>query len=59
MANTFKNATARAIGTTATAVGFPTGVPDDSQITCIGMTCSNVSSEVISVDFTLEKYSSF
>ena len=59
MANTFKNATARAIGTTATAVGFPTGVPDDSQITCIGMTCANVSSEVISVDVTLEKYSSF
>jgi hypothetical protein len=56
MANAFKNATAAAIGTTATPVGFTTGVPDDSQVTCIGMTCANVSSEVISIDVTLEVY---
>jgi hypothetical protein len=56
MANTFKNVTAQAIGTTATVVGFATGVPDNSQVTCIGMTCANVANEVVSVDVTLEVY---
>jgi len=56
MANAFKNVTAQAIGTTATVVGFATGVPDNSQVTCIGMTCANVVNEVISVDVTLEVF---
>ena len=56
MANTFKNVTAQAIGTNATVVGFATGVPDGSQVTCIGMTCANIVNEVIYVDVTLEVY---
>ena len=56
MANAFKNVTAQAIGTTATVVGFSTGVPDNSQVTCIGMTCANILDEVINVDVTLEVF---
>jgi hypothetical protein len=51
MANTFKNRTLRAVGTTPTDVGAV--VAASTQTTLIGMTVSNVVSSVISVTVTL------
>ena len=51
MANTFKNRTLRAVGTTPVDVGA--AVAASTQTTLIGMTVSNIVSSVISVTVTL------
>ena len=51
MANTFKNRTLRAVGTSAVDVGAV--VASSTQTTLIGMTLANVTSAVISVTATL------
>jgi len=51
MANTFKNRTLRAVGTSAVDVGAV--VAASTQTTLIGMTLANVTSGVISVTATL------
>jgi hypothetical protein len=51
MANTFKNRTLRAVGTSAVDVGAV--VAANTQTTLIGMTISNIVSSVISVTVTL------
>ena len=51
MANTFKNRTLRAVGTTPVDVGA--AVAASTQTTLIGMTISNIVSSVISVTVTL------
>ena len=51
MANTFKNRTLRAVGTTPTDVGAV--VASSTQTTLIGMTVANITSGVISVTVTL------
>jgi hypothetical protein len=51
MANTFKNRTLRAVGTTPTDVGAV--VAASTQTTLIGMTVANITSGVISVTVTL------
>ena len=51
MANTFKNRTLRAVGTSAVDVGAV--VAGSTQTTLIGMTLANVTSAVISVTATL------
>ena len=51
MANTFKNRTLRAVGTTPVDVGAV--VASSTQTTLIGMTVSNIVSSVISVTVTL------
>ena len=51
MANTFKNRTLRAVGTSATDVGAV--VAASTQTTLIGMTVSNITSGVIAVDVVL------
>ena len=51
MANTFKNRTLRAVGTSATAVGAV--VAASTQTTLIGMTMANITSGVINVTATL------
>jgi len=51
MANTFKNRTLRAVGTSAVDVGAI--VAANTQTTLIGMTISNIVSSVISVTVTL------
>ena len=52
MANTFKNRTLRAVGTTPVDVGA--AVAASTQTTLIGMTISNIVSSVISVTVTLK-----
>jgi hypothetical protein len=51
MANTFKNRTLRAVGTSPVDVGAVVGA--STQTTLIGMTVANVTSGVISVTVTL------
>ncbi len=51
MANTFKNRTLRAVGTSATDVGAV--VAASTQTTLIGMTMANITSGVINVTATL------
>jgi len=51
MANTFKNRTLRAVGTSAVDVGAV--VAGSTQTTLIGMTLANITSAVISVTATL------
>ena len=51
MANTFKNRTLRAVGTSPTDVGAV--VASSTQTTLIGMTLSNITSGVINVTGTL------
>ena len=51
MANTFKNRTLRAVGTSAVDVGAV--VASSTQTTLIGMTLANITSAVISVTATL------
>jgi hypothetical protein len=51
MANTFKNRTLRAVGTSPVDVGAVVGA--NTQTTLIGMTVANVTSGVISVTVTL------
>ena len=51
MANTFKNRTLRAVGTTPTDVGAV--VSASTQTTLIGMTVANITTGVISVTVTL------
>ena len=51
MANTFKNRTLRAVGTSATDVGAV--VAASTQTTLIGMTMANITSGVIIVTATL------
>jgi len=51
MANTFKNRTLRAVGTSPVDVGAV--VASSTQTTLIGMTLANVTSAVISVTATL------
>ena len=51
MANTFKNRTLRAVGTSPTDVGAV--VASSTQTTLIGMTLSNITSGVINVTVTL------
>jgi hypothetical protein len=51
MANTFKNRTLRAVGTSPVDVGAV--VASSTQTTLIGMTVANVTSGVISVTVTL------
>ena len=51
MANTFKNRTLRAVGTTPTDVGAV--VSASTQTTLIGMTVANITAGVISVTVTL------
>jgi len=51
MANTFKNRTLRAVGTSPVDVGAV--VASSTQTTLIGMTVANVTSAVISVTVTL------
>ena len=51
MANTFKNRTLRAVGTSATDVGAV--VAASTQTTLIGMTLANITSGVINVTATL------
>jgi len=51
MANTFKNRTLRAVGTTPVDVGAV--VAASTQTTLIGMTLANITSGVISVTVTL------
>ena len=51
MANTFKNRTLRAVGTSPVAVGAV--VAASTQTTLIGMTLANITSGVINVTATL------
>ena len=51
MANTFRNRTLRAVGTSATDVGAV--VAASTQTTLIGMTMANITSGVINVTATL------
>ena len=51
MANTFKNRTLRAVGTSPVDVGAVVGA--STQTTLIGMTVANITSGVISVTVTL------
>jgi len=51
MANTFKNRTLRAVGTSAVDVGAV--VASNTETTLIGMTLANITSGVISVTATL------
>jgi len=51
MANTFKNRTLRAVGTSAVDVGAV--VASSTQTTLIGMTLANITSAVISVTATM------
>ena len=51
MANTFKNRTLRAVGTSATDVGAV--VAASTQTTLIGMTMANITSGVINVTATV------
>jgi hypothetical protein len=51
MANTFKNRTLRAVGTSPVDVGAVVGA--STQTTLIGMTVANITSGVISVTATL------
>ena len=51
MANTFKNRTLRAVGTSPVDVGAV--VASNTQTTLIGMTVANITSGVISVTVTL------